>query len=129
MGFHGSSWDAKLFYRFMKVNQAWLTDTALACDLRNWLQLPGCDGDMAAPRRRSCAATCSTSLPSWSAASGDNSRPDPTPTGGDASTSPAAVTGATALHRQTKAGHGRRVAVGARTAARTRATLAAVLSR
>jgi hypothetical protein len=33
--------------RFMKLNQAWLTTTALACDLRNWLQLLGCQGDMA----------------------------------------------------------------------------------
>lgn len=33
--------------RFMKINQAWLTATALACDLRAWLQLLGCDGDMA----------------------------------------------------------------------------------
>ncbi len=31
----------------MKVNQAWLTVTALACDLRAWLQLLGCQGDMA----------------------------------------------------------------------------------
>lgn len=33
--------------RFMKVNQAWLAVTALACDLRAWLQLLGCQGDMA----------------------------------------------------------------------------------
>lgn len=33
--------------RFMQVNQAWLTTTALACDLRAWFQLLGCDGDMA----------------------------------------------------------------------------------
>jgi Transposase DDE domain group 1 len=33
--------------RFMKVNQAWLTTTAIACDLRNWLQLLGCEGEMA----------------------------------------------------------------------------------
>jgi hypothetical protein len=33
--------------RFMKINQAWLTATALACDLRAWLQLLGCDGHMA----------------------------------------------------------------------------------
>ncbi|MEV6012070.1 IS1380 family transposase [Streptomyces sp. NPDC051976] len=33
--------------RFMKINQAWLTATALACDLRNWLQLLGCQGAMA----------------------------------------------------------------------------------
>lgn len=33
--------------RFMQVNQAWLTTVALACDLRAWLQLLGCDGDMA----------------------------------------------------------------------------------
>jgi hypothetical protein len=31
----------------MKINQAWLTATALACDLRAWLQLLGCNGDMA----------------------------------------------------------------------------------
>ncbi|MHA6757180.1 IS1380 family transposase [Streptacidiphilus sp. PAMC 29251] len=33
--------------RHMKVNQAWLLATALACDLRNWLQLLGCEGEMA----------------------------------------------------------------------------------
>jgi len=33
--------------RFMKINQAWLTVTALACDLRNWLQLLGCQDAMA----------------------------------------------------------------------------------
>lgn len=33
--------------RWMAVNQAWLTITALACDLRAWLQLLACEGDMA----------------------------------------------------------------------------------
>lgn len=33
--------------RFMKINQAWLAVTALACDLRSWLQLLACDGEMA----------------------------------------------------------------------------------
>jgi hypothetical protein len=33
--------------RFMKINQAWLMVTALACDLRNWLQLLACEGEMA----------------------------------------------------------------------------------
>jgi hypothetical protein len=28
----------------MKINQAWLTVTALACDLRNWLQLLALSG-------------------------------------------------------------------------------------
>jgi hypothetical protein len=31
----------------MKVNQAWLTVTALACDMRNWLQLLALKGGMA----------------------------------------------------------------------------------
>jgi hypothetical protein len=34
--------------RWMRVNQAWLTVTALACDLRAWLQLLACDSEMAA---------------------------------------------------------------------------------
>jgi hypothetical protein len=33
--------------RHMKVNQAWLAVTALACDLRRWLQLLAFDGEMA----------------------------------------------------------------------------------
>lgn len=33
--------------RFMKVNRAWLAVAALACDLRNWLQLLACEGEMA----------------------------------------------------------------------------------
>jgi hypothetical protein len=33
--------------RWMKANQAWLTVTALACDLRAWLQLLACDDEMA----------------------------------------------------------------------------------
>lgn len=33
--------------RFMSINQAWLTVTAIACDLRNWLQLLACEGEMA----------------------------------------------------------------------------------
>jgi hypothetical protein len=33
--------------RHMRINQAWLAVTALACDLRNWLQLLACDGEMA----------------------------------------------------------------------------------
>jgi hypothetical protein len=33
--------------RFMRLNQAWLTLTAIACDLRAWLQLLACTGDMA----------------------------------------------------------------------------------
>lgn len=33
--------------RFMKINQAWLAVTALACDLRAWLQLLALDGEMA----------------------------------------------------------------------------------
>jgi hypothetical protein len=33
--------------RWMRVNHAWLTVTALACDLRAWLQLLTCEGDMA----------------------------------------------------------------------------------
>lgn len=33
--------------RWMAVNQAWLTVTALACDLRAWLQLLSCAGEMA----------------------------------------------------------------------------------
>ncbi|MCX4429475.1 transposase [Streptomyces mirabilis] len=31
----------------MKINQAWLAVTALACDLRAWLQLLALDGEMA----------------------------------------------------------------------------------
>lgn len=33
--------------RLMKINQAWLAVTALACDLRAWLQLLALDGEMA----------------------------------------------------------------------------------
>ena len=33
--------------RFMKINQAWLAVTALACDLRNWLQLLACADHLA----------------------------------------------------------------------------------
>ena len=33
--------------RFMRLNQAWLILTAIACDLRAWLQLLACTGDMA----------------------------------------------------------------------------------
>jgi len=33
--------------RWMTVNQAWLSVTALACDLRAWLQLLSCDGELA----------------------------------------------------------------------------------
>jgi hypothetical protein len=33
--------------RFMKINQAWLAVTALACNLRAWLQLIALDGEMA----------------------------------------------------------------------------------
>jgi Transposase DDE domain group 1 len=33
--------------RHMKINKAWLAVTALACDLRNLLQLLACDGEMA----------------------------------------------------------------------------------
>jgi hypothetical protein len=33
--------------RWMKINQAWLTATAIACDLRAWLQLLACQGALA----------------------------------------------------------------------------------
>ena len=55
-----------------RVNAAWLTATALAGDLRAWLQLLALDGDLAKATPRPCATASCTSRPGSCAASADD---------------------------------------------------------